>query len=199
MTFLIDPARQYPNGLSAHDLTIPIPGWTLPPPNEDMSPSHELHITAREWTESMNMSSQLVVQASRWMIHFHPFFLDNPNVTTSIKTPQTDYLFLSHNTLATHRPRVNRGRARYGAVFPSLLDAIIHASHHDDTNHITLLRKDDCLLTDPLVNPTLIPHRIMDELSSRPDCGIMALRLDSLSLAHSTAHGTPLLLSLIHI
>ena len=117
------PTRQYPNGLSTHDLTIPIPGWTLPPPNEDMSPSHELHVTAREWVESMNMSSQLVVQASRWMIHFHPFFLDNPNVTTSIKTPQTDYLFLSHNTLATHRPRVNRGRARYGAVFPSLLDA----------------------------------------------------------------------------
>ena len=40
-----------------------------------------------------------------------------------------------------------------------------------------------------------MPHRITDELSSRPKCGIMALRLGSLSTTHSTAHITPLLLN----
>ena len=131
--------RQYPTGLSTHDLTVPIPGWTPPPPDEDMSPDRELHTTARDWAESMNMSSQLVIHTSQWMMGFHPFFLDNPNTITSLQTPHTDYLFLSHSTLATHRPRINRNRTRYGAVFPSLLDALIYASRHDDTNHITLL------------------------------------------------------------
>ena len=191
--------RQYPTGLSTHDLTVPIPGWTPPPPDEDMSPDRELHTTARDWAESMNMSSQLVIHTSQWMMGFHPFFLDNPNTITSLQAPHTDYLFLSHSTLATHRPRINRNRTRYGAVFPSLLDALIYASRHDDTNHITLLHKDDCVLIDPnqdpLTNPIVMPSRITEELSSRPDCGIMALRLDSLSVAHSTAHIAPLLLN----
>ena len=145
------------------------------------------------------MSSQLVIHTSQWMMGFHPFFLDNPNTITSLQAPHTDYLFLSHSTLATHRPRINRNRTRYGAVFPSLLDALIYASRHDDTNHITLLHKDDCVLIDPnqdpLTNPIVMPSRITEELSSRPDCGIMALRLDSLSVAHSTAHIAPLLLN----
>ena len=83
-----------------------------------------LHSTSGEWAESMNMSSQLVIQASRWMLSFHPFFLDNPTLTASIRIRKphthTDFLFLSHNTvtvntLATHRPRINRNRTRYGA------------------------------------------------------------------------------------
>ena len=152
-----------------------------PPPDEDMSPGRELHTTAREWAESMNMDSQLVIQASRWMIDVHPSFLDIPNVTMSIREPHTDNLFLSHSTIATHRPRVNRNRTRYGAVFPSLLNALIYASQHDDTNHIALLNKADCVLAGPSINQIHMPHRITDELSSRPDCGIMALRLDSLS------------------
>ena len=75
------------------------------------------------------------------------------------------------------------------------IDAMIHASRHDDTNHTTLLRKGDCLLIDPSASPTLIPHRTTDELTPRPDCAIMALRLDSLSITHSTVHITPLLLN----
>ena len=126
---------------------------------------------------------------------FHPFFLDNPNITASIRAPHADYLFLSHNTLATYRPRVNRNRARYGVVFPSLMDALIYASRHDDTNHITLLHKEDCVIVDPLTSPTFMPCRVTDELLLRPDCGIMALRLDSISATHSTVHIAPLLLN----
>ena len=75
------------------------------------------------------------------------------------------------------------------------LNALIYASRHDDTNHITLLNKADCVLADPSTSQILMPHRITDELSSRPDCGIIALRLDSLSAARSTAHIIPLLLN----
>ena len=55
--------------------------------------------------------------------------------------------------------------------------------------------KDDCLLIDPPASPIFMPHRITNELSSRPDCGIMALRRDSPSMTHSTAHIAPLLLN----
>ena len=42
------PTRQYPTGLTSHDLTIPILGWSPPPPDQDISPGRELHTTARE-------------------------------------------------------------------------------------------------------------------------------------------------------
>ena len=79
---------------------------------------------------------------------------------------------------------------------PSLMDALIYASRHDDTNQIiTLLHKDDCVLVDPPTNPIFMPCRITDELSLRPGCGIMGLKLDSISATHSTVHIAPLLLN----
>ena len=189
------PTRQYATGLTTQDRAFPVPGWTPPPPDQDMSPGRELHTIAREWAESMNMGSQLAINASRWMVLFHPSFLDFPNATTSIIDPRADYIFLSRNTIATHRPRVHRNITRYGAALPSLLDALIYASQHDDTNHITLLNKADCMTIDLSTNPTHIPHRITDEFLPRPGCGMMVVRLGSLPKTYFTAHVVPLLLT----
>ena len=65
-----------PQALSAEDIPVPTPGWTAPAEQAHHSPAKDAHVTAREWAESTLMTDHLVCHASRWMMSFHPAFLD---------------------------------------------------------------------------------------------------------------------------
>ena len=65
-----------PQALSAEDIPVPTPGWTAPAEQAHHSPAKDAHVVAREWAESTLMTDHLVCHASRWMVPFHPAFLD---------------------------------------------------------------------------------------------------------------------------
>ena len=180
-----------PGELSTEDIQVPTPGWLSPDPPVPGSPAKDAHALARDWTESLLMTGQLVAHASRWMMTFHDSFLNKLEAVSTLRLVRPDRLFLAHQTRTTHKPRFARRRPRHGVAFTTAAQALQHAIRQTDVQYIYMLPTAQCNVVDTSAPRTPLSLACAQALAT----GAVLIDIASLPTEHGMSHVPPLCVS----
>ena len=180
-----------PDELSTEDILVPTPGWLPPDPPVPGSPAKDAHALARDWTESLLMTGQLIAHASRWMMTFHDSFLNKLEAVSTLRLVRPDRLFLAHQTRTTHKPRFARRRPRHGVAFTTAAQALRHAIRQTDVQYIYMLPTAQCKVVDTSAPRILLSLACAQALAA----GAVLIDIASLPTEHGMSHVPPLCVS----